>query len=136
MVLEESLEALDKFAIDKYTQLSKAAFNALENVDLKASGKRVIGIGAPMKASTLLNFYGITPDLVEYIAEVNELKVGTVVPGVRIPVIHEDRVFEDQPDYAILLSWNMASHIIRNYRKMGYTGKFIMPVPEPEVIDE
>ena len=39
MVLEESLEALDKFAIDKYTQLSKAAFNALENVDLKAAGK-------------------------------------------------------------------------------------------------
>ena len=105
-------------------------------IDLKMAGKRVIGIGAPMKASTLLNFYGITPDLVEYIAEVNELKVGTVVPGVRIPVIHENRVFDDPPDYAILLSWNMASHIIQNYRNMGYTGKFIMPVPEPEVIDE
>ena len=105
-------------------------------VDLKMAGKRVIGVGAPMKASTLLNFYGITPDLVEYVAEVNELKVGTVVPGVRIPVVHEDRVFEDPPDYAILLSWNMASHIIRNYRALGYKGKFIMPVPEPEIIDE
>ncbi|MDA0265292.1 MAG: class I SAM-dependent methyltransferase [Chloroflexi bacterium] len=104
-------------------------------VDLKADGKRVIGVGAPMKASTLLNFYGITPDLMDYISEVNELKVGTVVPGVRIPVIHEDRVFEDAPDYAMILSWNMASHIMRNYRAMGYKGKFIIPVPEPEVID-
>jgi len=105
-------------------------------IELKLAGKRVIGVGAPMKASTLLNFYGITPDLVEYIAEVNELKVGTVVPGVRVPVIHEDKVFEDPPDYAILLSWNMAKHIIRNYRANGYKGKFIMPVPDPEVIDE
>ena len=105
-------------------------------VDLKESGKRVIGVGAPMKASTLLNFYGITPDLVEYIAEVNELKVGTLVPGVQIPVIHEDAVFEDPPDYAIILSWNMASHIIRNYRANGFKGKFIMPVPEPKVIDD
>jgi hypothetical protein len=105
-------------------------------VDLKASGKRVIGVGAPMKASTLLNFYGITPDLVEYIAEVNELKVGTLVPGVQIPVIHEDAVFEDPPDYAILLSWNMATPIIRNYRENGFKGKFIMPVPVPEVIDD
>jgi len=105
-------------------------------IELKLAGKRVIGVGAPMKASTLLNFYGITPDLVEYIAEVNELKVGTVVPGVRIPVIHEDKVFKVPPDYAILLSWNMAKHIIRNYRANGYKGKFIMPVPDPEVIDE
>jgi len=105
-------------------------------VDLKQAGKRVIGVGAPMKASTLLNFYGITPDLVEYVAEVNELKVDTLVPGVQIPVIHEDKVFEDPPDYAILLSWNMAKPIIRNYRANGFKGKFIMPVPEPEVIDD
>ena len=114
---------------------NKAALLALL-IKLKMSGKKVVGVGAPMKASTLLNFYGITPDLMEYVAEVNDLKVGTVVPGVRIPVIHEDKLFEDPPDYAVLLSWNMAQHIIRNYRKKGYTGKFIMPVPEPEVIDE
>jgi len=103
-------------------------------VDLKKQGKRVIGVGAPMKASTLLNFYGITPDLVEYLAEVNELKIGTVVPGVRIPVISEDEVFLDPPDYAILLSWNMADAIIAKYRESGYKGKFILPVPRVEVI--
>lgn len=102
-------------------------------VDLKLTGKRTVGIGAPMKASTLLNFYGITADLVEYIAEVNQLKIGTLVPGVRIPVVVEDILFQDQPDYALLLSWNMAEYIIPKYRAMGYEGKFILPVPEVEV---
>jgi len=103
-------------------------------VDLKNSGKRVTGIGAPMKASTLLNFYGVTSDLVEYIGEVNQLKVGTVVPGVRIPVVDEKIMFEEQPDYAILLSWNMAEHIVPKFREMGYQGKFILPVPRVEVV--
>lgn len=87
-----------------------------------------------MKASTLLNFYGITSDLVEYIGEVNELKVGTVVPGVRIPVVDEKIMFQEQPDYAILLSWNMAKHIVPKFREMGYKGKFILPVPHVEVV--
>ena len=88
-----------------------------------------------MKASTLLNFYGITADLVEYIVEVNPLKIGTVVPGVRIPVVGEDIIFEDPPDYALLLSWNMAGNIIPKYRSKGFAGKFILPVPEVKVID-
>ena len=104
-------------------------------VDLKASGKRVVGVGAPMKASTLLNFYGVTSDVVEYLAEVNELKVGTVTPGVRIPVVHEDEVFRAQPDYAMILSWNMADAIMPKYRESGYTGKFILPVPEVRIVE-
>ncbi len=102
-------------------------------VDLKMSGKRVVGVGAPMKASTLLNFYGVNADLVEYIGEVNQLKVGTVVPGVGIPVVHEDIVFQDQPDYALLLTWNMAEAIIPKYRSAGYAGKFIWPEDKGEV---
>ena len=104
-------------------------------VELRNQGKRVVGIGAPMKASTLLNFYGITPDLLGYIGEVNQLKVGTVVPGVRIPVVHEDVLFEDQPEYALLLSWNMADFLIPKLRSNGFQGKFILPVPQVEVID-
>ena len=104
-------------------------------VELKRDGKRTVGIGAPMKASTLLNFYGVTSDLVDYLAEVNPLKVGTVVPGVRIPVVHEDVLLRDPPDYAIVLAWNMAGDIIPKYRSLGYSGKFILPVPKLEVIE-
>ena len=104
-------------------------------VDIKEAGQHVIGVGAPMKASTLLNFYGVTTDLVDYLTEVNELKVGTVVPGVRIPVVDERNAFQDQPEYAMLLSWNMADAIIPKYRSEGFKGKFIVPVPRVEVIE-
>ena len=102
--------------------------------DIRNSGERVAGIGAPMKASTLLNYYGVTADLVEYLGEVNQLKVGTVVPGVRIPVVHEDILFKEQPDYALILSWNMADFLMSKFRERGYKGKFILPVPSVEVI--
>ena len=136
-VLEQERE------IDIYRSLKSMKQELLKNkarllnllVDLKMNGKQVVGIGAPMKASTLLNFYGVTPDLVEYLAEVNELKIGTLVPGVRIPVVHEEVVFRQQPDYAILLTWNMAEALIPKYRNAGYSGKFIMPVPKVEVIE-
>lgn len=103
--------------------------------DIRDSGKRVAGIGAPMKASTLLNYYGVTADLVEYLGEVNQLKVGTVVPGVRVPVVHEDVLFQEQPDYALILSWNMADFLIPKFRGRGYKGKFILPVPSVKVIE-
>lgn len=104
-------------------------------IELRASGKSVVGLGAPMKASTLLNYYGITSDLVQQIAEVNALKVGTVVPGVRIPIVDEDEVLKENPDYAMILSWNMADFLMPKFRSNGYTGKFILPVPRVEVVD-
>jgi SAM-dependent methyltransferase len=132
---EEELDVVQSLKDMKRVLLSNRARLCNLLVDLKESGNRIVGIGAPMKASTLLNFYGITPDLVEYIAEVNPLKVGTVVPGVRIPVVHEEVLFRDQPDYALLLTWNMAKDIVPKLRSLGYQGKFIIPVPELEVIE-
>ena len=104
-------------------------------VGLQNDNKQVAGIGAPMKASTLLNFYGVTSDLVGYLGEVNHLKIGTVVPGVRLPVVHEDVLLEQQPDYALLLSWNMADFLLPKFRERGYKGKFILPVPQVKVIE-
>jgi hypothetical protein len=71
----------------------------------------------------------------DYIVEVNQFKVGTMVPGVRIPVVHEDVLFKEQPPYAVLLTWNMSEHIIPKLRKLGYTGKIILPVPQVEVME-
>jgi hypothetical protein len=125
----QSLRDMKQVMLKNKTRLLNLLF------ELKSSGKRVVGIGAPMKASTLLNFYGITPDLMEYLAEVNPLKVGTLTPGVGIPVVHEEVFFKEQPDYAMLLSWNMADFIMPKYREMGYKGRFILPIPEPQVIE-
>jgi hypothetical protein len=132
---EAEINILDSLRNMKQVLLNNRARLLSLLVDLKNAGKRVVGIGAPMKASTLLNFYGVTPDLLGSIGEVNQLKIGTVVPGVRIPVVDEEVLFEEQPEYALILSWNMADFLMPKFRSRGYQGKFILPVPQVEVID-
>jgi len=132
---EAEINILDSLRDMKQVLLNNRARLLSLLVDLKNAGKRVVGIGAPMKASTLLNFYGVTPDLLGSIGEVNQLKIGTVVPGVRIPVVDEEVLFEEQPEYALILSWNMADFLMPKFRSRGYQGKFILPVPQVEVID-
>ncbi|KOR33202.1 hypothetical protein TI05_02455 [Achromatium sp. WMS3] len=69
---------------------------------IKDAGKRIFGMGAPLKASTLLNYYGIGPDIIECLTEINPHKIGKYSPGMHIPIISEDTVTE-QPDYYLLL---------------------------------
>ena len=104
--------------------------------DLKAKGKRLAGYGAPAKGNTLLNYYGIGPDLLDYLVDRNALKQGKLSPGMHIPVVHPDRILETQPDYLLILAWNFADEIIEQqleYHRRG--GKFILPIPQPRVVD-
>lgn len=103
--------------------------------DLHDDGKQIVGVGAPMKSSTLLNYCGFDNEILEYITEVNELKIGTYTPGTHIPVVEERRLLEDDPDVALILSWNVADRIISKLREDGYTGSFIVPIPEPTLIE-
>lgn len=103
---------------------------------LKAEGKRVAGYGAPAKGNTLLNYYGIGPDRLPYLVDKNQLKQGLYSPGMHIPVLSVDKIMEDKPDYLLILAWNFADEIMEQqeaYRKNG--GKFILPLPEPKIID-
>src|SRR3989344_1099685 len=103
-------------------------------LEQKKSGKRIAGIGAPAKGNTLLNFCRLGPDAVDYLAEKSELKIGLFSPGMHIPVVDEARLFEDQPEYALLLSWNLADELIPKIRGKGYKGRFIIPNPEVAII--
>ena len=60
-----------------------------------------------------------------YIAEVNKLRINNEVPGVKIPIYDEQKLFENQPDYALILSWNMYNGIVKTLKKNGYLNKFI-----------
>ena len=102
---------------------------------LRSNGKRIAGIGAPMKSSTLLNYCGIDSNLVDYLTEVNPLKVGSYSPGTHIKVLSEEVLFKDAPEVALILSWNVADGIIERLRRKGYRGQFVIPIPEPRVID-
>ena len=92
-------------------------------------GKKVLGVGAPMKATTLLNYYGIGRDLMECVAETNPLKVGCAIPGVGIPIVDEATLDVSQYDLAVLLAWNWADALMAKYRARGFRGKFVIPCP-------
>ncbi len=103
---------------------------------LKMQKKRIIGAGAPMKCSTLLNYCGIGTDHLDYIVERNLKKVGTFVPKVEIPVVSYDRIGESPPDYVLILAWNAARSIMQILKEdYAFKGRFIVPIPEPRIID-
>jgi novobiocin biosynthesis protein NovU/D-mycarose 3-C-methyltransferase len=103
---------------------------------LKAKGKRIIGYGASAKGNTLLNTCGITTKELDYIIDNTPFKQNKIAPGSWIPVAPPDRLLADQPDYALLLAWNFAPEIIKReseFQKRG--GRFIVPIPEPKIIE-
>jgi hypothetical protein len=61
-------------------------------------------------------------------------KIGKYIPGTVIPVLEESKLFEDQPEYALLLSWHIADELIPKLKARGYRGKFIVPLPTPTIV--
>lgn len=102
--------------------------------DYAANRKSVHAFGAPAKGATLLNSFHITTGLVQCAVEVNPLKVGKYIPGVRIPIL--DELKTPPPDAYLLLAWNFLSEFLpkkREYIMAG--GEFIVPIPFPIVIN-
>jgi hypothetical protein len=103
--------------------------------DLAASGRKVAAYGAPAKGNTLLNYCGITSELVSYTVDKNPLKVGLFTPGSHIPVLPVSALTERRPDYVLLLAWNFADEVVRQQSTyIAGGGHFIIPVPRPTVI--
>ncbi len=103
--------------------------------EIKQKGARVCGISAPSRASTLVTYLGLDDALVDYVVEIKgSLKIGKYLPGTLIPVIEEGRLFEDQPEYALIFSWHIADELAPKLRERGYKGKFIVPLTEPRIL--
>lgn len=103
---------------------------------LKAEGKRIIGYGASAKGNTLLNTCSITTKELDYIIDNTPFKQDKVAPGSWIPIRPPEMLLKDLPDYALLLAWNFAPEIIQReteFQKRG--GRFIVPIPEPRIVD-
>jgi hypothetical protein len=113
---------------------SKVALHALLR-DLLEKGSRIYGVGAPSRASTLINYVGLDREILDCVVEVKgSYKVGKYMPGTLVPVVDEARLFEDQPEYALLLSWHIADELISKLTARGFTGGYIVPLPEPRVV--
>jgi methylation protein EvaC len=102
---------------------------------LKRHGKRVVGYGATSKSTTVTNYCGITPDLVEYISDTTPIKQGKYSPGAHLPVRPYSEFAADYPDYALLFAWNHGEEIMAKEQKFRAAGgKFIVYVPKVQVI--
>ena len=103
--------------------------------ELKHDGARIYGIGAPSRSSTLVNFVGLDDGIVDCVLEIStSKKLDKYLPGTAIPVLDERKLYEDQPEYALLLSWHIADELRDNLTRKGFRGGFVVPLPDPRVL--
>jgi hypothetical protein len=135
---EERQLGIDKLA---YYESFSARVNAIRDelrdllTGLKQRGARIAGYGAAAKGTIMLNYAGIGPDTLDFVADRNTHKHGRYVPGVRLPIVAPERILETQPDFVLILPWNVRDEIMEQqaeYRRRG--GRFIVPVPRPQIL--
>nr|WP_075440442.1 class I SAM-dependent methyltransferase [Prochlorococcus marinus] len=104
-------------------------------VDLKNKNKKVMAYGAAAKGNTLLNYAGIKKDLISYVFDKAESKQGKYMPGSHIPILDPKEIFNKNPDYLLILPWNISKEIIESLNELRETGtKFIICIPEINII--
>ena len=103
--------------------------------ELKETGARIVGISAPSRASTIVNYVGLDEGIIEYVCEIaGSLKIGKFMPGTQIPVVEESKLFTDQPECALIFSWHIADELAPKLKAKGYRGRLMTPLPLPRYI--
>lgn len=127
-----SLAWYEGFA-DKVLAIKKSLRELLQ--DLKSQKKTIAAYGASAKGSTLLNFFDLGREHLDFVADRSTYKQGRLTPGTHIPIVPPEELVEKMPDYTLLLTWNFADEILgqqKAYRDKG--GKFIIPIPKVTVV--
>jgi len=103
-------------------------------VTARAQGKTVVGYGAAAKGNTLMNFAGVRPDLVAFVADRNPAKQGKYLPGSRIPVVGPEELKNARPDFILILPWNLKDEVLRELAYVSeWGGRFVTAVPELQI---
>ncbi len=118
------LESMQEFQ-NKILKEKKELLNIL--LSLKEEGKTVVGYGAPAKATTLLYYFGIGSDILDFIVDDSPLKEGKYMPGSHIPIVGSHELYAKNPDCVFILAWNFAEPIIKKLKDNGYKGKVVVP---------
>ena len=105
-------------------------------LELKKQGKTIVGYGAPAKGVTLLNYCGIDSDFIDYTVDRAPSKKGCYFPGVGVPILDPGEILNTQPDYVLILPWNLKDEIKDQMAAVrDWGGKFIIPVPKAKIED-
>ncbi|MEM8805102.1 MAG: class I SAM-dependent methyltransferase [Cyanobacteria bacterium P01_G01_bin.38] len=129
----DKLETYLNFA-EQVKETKRKLLNFL--IEAKAAGKTIVGYGAPAKGNTLLNYCGVRTDFIDYTVDRSPHKQGLYLPGTHIPIYAPDKIQQTQPDYVLILPWNLKDEIMAQMagiREWG--GKFVVPIPEVQVYE-
>ncbi|MGL4618019.1 MAG: methyltransferase domain-containing protein, partial [Chroococcidiopsis sp.] len=103
-------------------------------IEAKSQGKTIAAYGAPAKGNTLLNYCGVGKDFIDYTVDRSPYKQGLFLPGTHIPILHPDKIRETQPDYVLILPWNLKEEIMTQMAYIAeWGGQFVVPIPEVRV---
>lgn len=102
-------------------------------LELAVQDGPVYAIGAPTRATPLVNYAGLDRYLACACEIAGSEKIGAVIPGTQVPIVDEQALFDSQPPHALLLAWDLADGLIPVLRRRGYKGRFIVPLPEPGI---
>jgi SAM-dependent methyltransferase len=102
---------------------------------LKGQGKHLAVYGASAKGSTLLNYFGINQEMVDFVADRSTIKQGYYTPGTHLLICAPEKLLEAMPDYVLLLTWNFVDEILEQQAEFRHCGgRFIIPIPEVRVV--
>lgn len=102
----------------------------------KKEGLKFVADSAPTRGVVLMNYYGLTPDLVPYVSQLPKTeKVGKYIPGTHNPIVSNEIIIKDKPDYILILAWHYADYIIKNWKAKGVKAKYVIPLPNFQIVD-
>jgi len=138
VIIQEIQNGFDKMEI--YQKINENV-NKLKNDiitllrDFKNKGKKIAAYSAPAKGNILLNYFGINENYLDFIVDKSETKQGLYTPGTHLLVYPVEKIFQEKPDFLLILCWNIINEVIeqlRDYHEAG--GKFIIPIPEIKIV--
>lgn len=138
LIIQEIKDGFDK--LETYQKINKSVIILKNNLihllkKLKNEGKKIAAYSAPAKGNILLNYFGIGENYLDFIVDKSEAKQGLYTPGTHLLVHHPEKIYQEKPDYLLILCWNIADEVIeqlKNYHMAG--GKFIIPIPNIKII--
>tara|TARA_B110000438_G_scaffold289492_1_gene324126 strand:- start:383 stop:1642 length:1260 start_codon:yes stop_codon:yes gene_type:complete len=136
--LEKQSGLFDQTTWNKFrNNVEKTKFDLLNlALNAKSKGQRFVGKSCPGRCSTLINYVGLNKDLLPYIAEQpTSLKLGKFLPGQRIPIVEDQILFDEQPDYVVIFAWHYGKEIAKDLRSRGLKSKFVLPLPNLTILD-